>query len=94
MTSLSYAGRNPSWAEYEKSSPCDRRAIERRWREIANSPLTWANTAGAERTGRDQADANWHRAMFGEKRFSKTWDDDRSGIMEGHGPLTGTDYGL
>jgi hypothetical protein len=48
LTELSYAGRNPTWAEYEQGSPSERRAILSRWLEIQKGPLCddWAAAVG------------------------------------------------
>ena len=34
VASVSYAGRNPSWREYETAAPVERRAILSRWSQI------------------------------------------------------------
>lgn len=39
FAALSFAGRNPSWAEFEKASPAERRAILARWNEIIAGPV-------------------------------------------------------
>jgi len=55
IASLLVANRNPTMREYRAASPCDQRAIERRWVELANK----SNEEG------DQAWYNWHLAVIG-----------------------------
>lgn len=58
ISALSYAGRNPSWSEYEKAAPVDQRAIVARWWDISRD-------LSVTRDEQDFAYWNWHLALIG-----------------------------
>ena|SRR5690348_18400489 len=57
LTGISFAGRNPSWREYETGTPAEKRAIVKRWSEVEKTSRS--------RDERDSAFYNWHRATLG-----------------------------
>ena len=74
LATLTFKNRNPTWAEYEKASPCDQRAIAARWKEI--SEAGWQPDWGpSEMIPYHQAHKNYVRTI---KPAGIVWDDGRA----------------
>jgi hypothetical protein len=87
LASISYAGRCPSFAEFENGSPAEKRAILERWLEIQRAGFSddWAAAVG--RYGRAMAK---RRASSDEAEFSAQERFERGMTV---GPDTSDDMG-